>query len=272
MSRRISHSLLDPYVGPRLKSLYGVLPIPRRFPPEGIVLTGHACAAAGAVGLAFSADRWWGGLLAAAGIVLNHTADCIDGTHARSTGQCRNGGELLDHFTDPLSFAYWLVGLAVACGRLDLGLAAVIVLYATAVLTNIRAKLTGEFVLRSFGPTEFKTVLAVFGLAASGLVLAGTSVETVRNVVLWSYAGLTAIGVVQLVFGVVTSMSDVNARGKAPDQSEWVVVRAEGAEAPGATESTAPQPARSGTVTGPASPADIVRRSSTAQRIACDAT
>ena len=89
-------------------------------------------------------------ILTAIGVIGNHTADCIDGTHARRTGQCRNGGELLDHFTDPLSFAYWLVGIGVACGRLDLALVAVICLFAIAVLTNIKAKLIGEFTLAQF--------------------------------------------------------------------------------------------------------------------------
>ena len=95
MSRRVSHSVLDPVIGPKLKALYPHLRIPNTFPPEGIVLAGHALAIVGAVGFAFSATHWWGGLLAALGVIGNHTADCVDGTHARSTGQCRNGGELV---------------------------------------------------------------------------------------------------------------------------------------------------------------------------------
>ena len=38
---------------------------------------------------------------------------------------------------------------------------AVICLYATAVLTNIKAKMIGEFTLARFGPTEFKTLLGL---------------------------------------------------------------------------------------------------------------
>ncbi|MDP6446124.1 MAG: CDP-alcohol phosphatidyltransferase family protein, partial [Pirellulaceae bacterium] len=169
-ARRADSSLLDPWIGPALKSVYHVLPIPRWFPPEGIVLTGHLLALAGAVGFAYSTSAWWGGLLLALGVVGNHTADCIDGTHARSTDQCRNGGELLDHFTDPLSFSYWMAGWGIACDRLDLGIAAVICIYATAVLTSIKAKMMGEFTLASFGPTEFKTLLAIFGLVMAALV------------------------------------------------------------------------------------------------------
>jgi archaetidylinositol phosphate synthase len=94
MSKRISHSLLDPLIGPRLKILYPLLRIPRAFPPEGIILVGHLMAILGAIGFAFSTRFWWGGLLAVSGVVGNHTADCLDGTHARSTGQCRNGVDL----------------------------------------------------------------------------------------------------------------------------------------------------------------------------------
>lgn len=42
MSKRVSHSLLDPVFGPRLQSLYPRLHIPAWFPPEGIIGVGHA--------------------------------------------------------------------------------------------------------------------------------------------------------------------------------------------------------------------------------------
>ncbi len=164
MSKRVSHSLLDPYVTTPTRSLYSRLRIPQTFPPEGIVLIGHLCAIAAAVSFAYSTQFWWAGLLVAMGVAANHVADVLDGTHARATGQCRNGGELLDHFVDPLSFSYWLVGLSVCCRRLDLALIAVICLYATAVLTNIKAKMIGEFTLARFGPTEFKALLVTVGI------------------------------------------------------------------------------------------------------------
>jgi len=227
MGKRVSHSVLDPYVGPRLKKLYPVLNIPAWFPPEGIVLTGHLLAIVGAVGFAFSVDYWWGGLLVAIGIVGNHVADCIDGTHARSTGQCRNGGELLDHFTDPLSFAYWLVSIAVACGRLDLGLAAVICLYATAVLTNIKAKLLGEFTLASFGPTEFKAILASFGMTLCILALGWGETINRGPVVSWFFVVLLGIGGLQLIVNLVRAIHDVNTHGQQPDTTEWETTRSE---------------------------------------------
>jgi archaetidylinositol phosphate synthase len=221
MSKRVSHSILDPYVGPPLKALYGVLPIPRWFPPEGIVLIGHLSAIAAAVGLAFSTEYWWGGVLAAVGVLGNHTADCLDGTHARTTGQCRNGGELLDHFTDPLSFSYWLVGLAVSCGRLDYGLAAVILLYATAVLTSIKAKMIGEFTLASFGPTEFKAILIVYGFAMAAHVVVDPWYISATEVALWFLRILIVVGVVQLVANLIKAVREVNRDGAPPDTTEW---------------------------------------------------
>ena len=221
MSKRVSHSLLDPYLGPPLKALYGRLPIPRWFPPEGIILLGHLSAIAAAVGFALSTSYWWGGVLAAVGVLGNHTADCIDGTHARATGQCRNGGELLDHFTDPLSFSYWLVGLAMSCNRLEYGLAAVILLYATAVLTSIKAKMIGEFTLARFGPTELKTLLILYGLAIASHLVVDPAYLSATDVALWFLRLLILIGVVQLIVNLITSVREVNCAGAPPDTSEW---------------------------------------------------
>jgi archaetidylinositol phosphate synthase len=220
MSKRISHSLLDPMIGPRLKSLYPILRIPRSFPPEGIILIGHLLAILGAVGFAFSTQTWWGGLLAALGVVGNHTADCLDGTHARETGQCRNGGELLDHFTDPLSFAYWLVGIGIACGSLELALVAVICLFAIAVLTNIKAKLLGEFTLSRFGPTEFKALLVAFGIALSLLVV--KSQDLAQHTALTGMIALILVGLIQLPLQLVRAVKEVNRSGTEPDTSEWI--------------------------------------------------
>lgn len=222
MSRRVSYSLLDPIVGPRLQALYPLLRIPKWFPPEGIVLIGHISAIVGAVGFAFSTQSWWGGLVGCAGVIGNHTADCVDGTHARATGQCRNGGELLDHFTDPLSFAYVLIGLAVACGRLELALAAVCCLFAMAVLTNIKAKMTGEFTLSAFGPTEFKTVLAVSGIALSVGTTSWLGSAFASQLALYGYAVMVVIGILMLVHQLVTSVMEVNQTGSEVDTTEWV--------------------------------------------------
>ncbi len=223
MPSRVSHSLLDPWIGPRLQAIYPRLHIPAWFPPEGIVLVGHLAAIAAGVGLAFSTTHWWGGVLGAAGILGNHLADCIDGTHARRTGQCRNGGELLDHFTDPLSFSYYLIGIGVACGRLDWAIVALVLLFAIAVLTNIKAKLTGEFTLAKFGPTEFKTLLTLIGLLTA--VLHAVNVAQLSPLIFLqlAYAGLIIAGGIQLPIQLYQSVREVNETGDAPDTSEWTL-------------------------------------------------
>ena len=155
------------------------------------------------------------------GVAGNHLADCLDGTHARATDQCRNGGELLDHFCDPLSFAYWLVGMSVSCERLDLGLVAVIGLFATAVLTNIKAKMMGEFTVARFGPTEFKALLVIYGIVLSltlSNVLSGIAPTTIA---LSFFATLILIGLAQLVIQLFLSVKEVNAHGAPPDTTEW---------------------------------------------------
>jgi phosphatidylglycerophosphate synthase len=152
----------------------------------------------------------------------------LDGTHARATGQCRNGGELLDHFVDPLSFSYWAAGLAFSATAYSawapwLGVAGVIAIYAMAVLTNIRAKMIGEFTLARFGPTEFKTLLVLFGLAQAAIGLSQPTANLTSALAFWFVSALVAAGVVQLVVSLWQSVRDVNALGAAPaDTTEWV--------------------------------------------------
>lgn len=223
MGKRVSHSLLDPFMIPLVPRLYRVLPIPRRFPPEGIILIGHLLAITGAVGFAYAVTDWWGGVLVAIGVAGNHIADMVDGTHARSTDQCRNGGELLDHFTDPLSFSYWMIGLAVSCQSPYLGIITIVCIYATAVLTNIKAKIMGEFSLAAFGPTEFKTLLVLYGIAMSIIVATAPVAIDARTVALWSLRVLAAVGVLQLILNLVRAVIDVNRSGEAPDTTNWEV-------------------------------------------------
>lgn len=220
MSKRVSHSLLDPLIMPMVPGLYRSLCIPRWFPPEGIVLIGHLLGIAGAIGFAYSSWSWVGGFVAALGVGGNHAADMVDGTHARSTDQCRNGGELLDHFTDPLSFSYWAIGLGVSCGRLDLALAGVVCIYATAVLTNIKAKLMGEFTLARFGPTEFKAILIVWGLTISVMNLTAVS-GVPAKAALWFYTMLVSVGVIQLLINLVRAVRAVNRAATPPDTTAW---------------------------------------------------
>ena len=130
---RVSRSLLDPWLTVPLKTCYRRLHLPASLPPEAIVITGHLFAVGAAFAFAFAGDYSFAGAAAALCVAMNHVCDVLDGTHARNTGQCRNGGELLDHFVDPLSFAYWVTGISIAANCLALGLAGVICLFATAV-------------------------------------------------------------------------------------------------------------------------------------------
>jgi len=222
MAKRVSHSLLDPLLTVPIKSLYPRLRIPPRLPPEAIVGLGHLCAILGAVGFALAGRFAWGGVLGALGVALNHTADVLDGTHARASDQCRNGGELLDHFVDPLSFSYWIAAISYSAGCLLLGLVGVIVLYATAVLTNIKAKMVGEFTLGRFGPTEFKTLLILLGLTMAALNATAEQASPLSaQIAYWFLIVLIAIGVVQLLVNLARAVRDVNASGESPDTTEW---------------------------------------------------
>jgi phosphatidylglycerophosphate synthase len=235
MSKRVSHSLLDPWLTAPLKSLYRLLGLSPQIRPEAIVATGHLFAIGGAAGFAWSTTTAWGGLLAAAGVAANHTADVLDGTHARATGQCRNGGELLDHFVDPLSFSYWTAGLAYSVHTHWgpwLGMAGVVVIYAMAVLTNIRAKMIGEFTLARFGPTEFKTLLILYGLSQAWLAWSGSATGvaitsdapggTASRWAGWFLGILVAAGVAQLKLSLWRAVRDVNEHGATPiDTTEW---------------------------------------------------
>lgn len=224
MGKRVSHSLLDPFLTVPLKTIYSRLGIPAAFPPEGIVLVGHLSAIVGAIGFAVADRWWWAGLLAAVGVAGNHTADVLDGTHARATGQCRNGGELLDHFVDPLSFSYWVAGLAYCADCLLLGIGGVIVIYATAVLTNIRAKMIGEFALARFGPTEFKSLLILFGLLMAGATGGWwLSPEIGPGLAFWFVLVLFVAGMAQLKWSLWKAIRAVNAVGASPDTTEWEI-------------------------------------------------
>ena len=164
MDKRVSHSVLDPWLTIPLKKRYCFLPIPRQFPPEGIVIAGHLFAIAAAFGFAYSTRFWRGGML-------------------------------------------------VAIGRLDLGLAEVICLYATAVLTSIKAKLVGEFTLNSFGPTKSKTLLVLYSLfIIASACLPGDRIGAFV-IALWWFICLLSIGSLQLFVGLILAVRDVNTHG-----------------------------------------------------------
>jgi len=120
-----------------------------------------------------------------------------------------------------LSFSYWIAGYGVAMEHLEMALAGVIILYATAVLTSIKAKMIDEFTLARFGPTEFKMLLALFGLAMMAMALVGVEPADRRMVALGFFALLLVIGVVQLLVGLGVAVYRVNICGAVPDSTEW---------------------------------------------------
>ncbi|MEK9985775.1 MAG: hypothetical protein VW879_13640, partial [Opitutae bacterium] len=112
-----------------------------------------------------------------------------------------------------------MIGMSIAAEMPYVGIVCILCIYATAVLTNIRAKITGEFVLAKFGPTEFKTLLIIFGvvLFLANLEEKGRGADLVSDVL----PVLAVIGVVQLLWGLRVSVEDVNRNGSEPDTSEW---------------------------------------------------
>ena len=153
MSKRVSHSLLDPFYSRLIPGIYGLLRIPRQFPPEGIVLAGHLLAAIGGLGFALAGKYTFAGLLVVLGVAGNHIADMVDGTHAETQASA----EMVANFwiISLILFPFLLDDRDVRCRQDALRGDRVysLCIYATAVLTNIRAKITGEFVLAKFGPT-----------------------------------------------------------------------------------------------------------------------
>ena len=97
-----------------------------------------------------------------------------------------------------------MVGLSISCNRLDLGLVAVLILYATALLTSIRAKIVGEFSLARFGPTEFKAILALYALAIAIVTAIGPGqIDTPQRVALGWLTFLLVVGLIQLVINFI---------------------------------------------------------------------
>ena len=118
--------------------------------------------------------------------------------------------------------SHWLVGLALSCQQPYWGLVAVICLYATAVLTNIKAKMIGEFTLAQFGPTEFKTLLSIYGLALTVMLFSGSGAVSAETVARCFFGTLIVFGVVQLTVNLWLAIRQVNQHGVLPDTSEWV--------------------------------------------------
>ena len=103
-----------------------------------------------------------------------------------------------------------------------LGIGGVIVIYATAVLTNIKAKMVGEFTLSRFGPTEFKTLLVLFALLAAGTTGGWWLRPELASQLAFRFVlVLFVVGAVQLMWNLWKAIRTVNAVGAPPDTTEW---------------------------------------------------
>jgi hypothetical protein len=103
-------------------------------------------------------------------------------------------------------------------------MAGIAVIFATAVLTNIRAKMIGEFTLARFGPTEFKTLLVLFAALQGAVVLSGRQLLA-PQLAFWFIAAMTTAGLVQLVVSLRKAVREVNAGAAASaDTTEWQVI------------------------------------------------
>src|SRR5690606_12641516 len=75
----------------------------------------------------------------------------------------------------------------------------------------------------AFGPTEFKTLLAVYALVLAGCV--GAGVPGIVTGVTWAFGLLVFVGAIQLVYALVSAVRDVNPHGHQADTTEWVTTR-----------------------------------------------
>ena len=219
---KISHSRIDPFIFPIATKLYHSLRIPPSVRPELILLSGHVIALCGAIAFWAAQLIYWYGLLATFFVLAYQFTDILDGLHARSTSQCRNSGEFLDHFLDPLSFSYLLVGLSLYVNSLPLAVASVICMFATATLINVRAQITRQFTLPTFGATELRLSLAFIGVALS--VLSSFSgpiiAKVVIEILLWV---LLAVGLGQLIVQLIRTCRQIDALGIQPNTSPWEI-------------------------------------------------
>ena len=111
--------------------------------------------------------------------------------------------------------------MGIAADHWWLGTIGVLAIYATAVLTNIKAKMIGEFTLARIGPTEMKVVLALLGIAMTLLVAYDMTLAGIA--MFWSVVMLDAILVLQLAVNLVLAVKQVNHQGDTPDTTEWQI-------------------------------------------------
>jgi archaetidylinositol phosphate synthase len=221
---KVSSSFLDAMIRPQVTPLYVRLRIPKRFPPEGIVVAGHLFALAAGFFFAYSQVIWWCGPLAACCVLFNQVLDMLDGAHARATGQCRNSGELLDHLLGPLGYAYWVIGLSVSSRFVTLAIPGLVILYSIVTISHMIHHFTGEFRLSRFGPTEFRAVMFLYGLTLPFIHIVNLKYKILSNYTFLFSIFLILVYALNLFQLLWSAIRRVNTEALPPDTSEWILV------------------------------------------------
>ena len=85
-----------------------------------------------------------------------------------------------------------------------------------------QSQMIGEFTLAQFGPTEFKTLLSIYGLALTVMLFSGSGAVAAETVARCFFGTLIVFGVVQLTVNLWLAIRQVNQHRVPPDTSEWV--------------------------------------------------
>jgi phosphatidylglycerophosphate synthase len=201
------------------EKFYKFLRIPKSFPPEGIVLLGFIFSCLAAICFALSPSYPIAGFLAALCVYGNFVSDYMDGRHARTTGQCRNGGELLDHFFDPLSFSVIIIGFGVAVSQPYLALLTVLGIYCNVAIVFQEAMIMGVLTLKVIGPNEARVLYMFAGIVQSLVVYSGVSGHVVPMGML---VVACLLSVSQTVIELFKTVEKVNKYGPEPDNEGWI--------------------------------------------------
>ena len=147
--------------------------IPERIHPNTISIVNHLTTWSVFIALAAApyldansaiGARIWGGI----GLILAMIMDCLDGMHARQTGQCSKVGAVLDHWFDAINAPLVAAGVLLTLEMEPL--TSVLVVGGTCVLYNCQLVIyhhTKRFIHPPTSGTEgqLMTALAVLGLA-----------------------------------------------------------------------------------------------------------
>ena len=92
---------------------------------------------------------------------------------------------------------------------------------------EFKAKIIGEFTLARFGPTEFKALLCLYGVAMAIVRCLDAQGKSSGVMATWFAGGLVALGVGQLIVNLVLAVRTVNRSSAPPDTSEWKMTQTE---------------------------------------------